>query len=158
MSKTLKLSQLGLGEQASPLLRTRMIELQGKKTQYYYAKEKPPKKAHIHEIYSDLTEENFESVLSLAFYFFEYAQKEGKKPETLPNVLFDNLNEKLADKAGSSSKTKKSDCLSALVELESFVKYVGHLLWGSIRYNNKNSFDDKISKVRYFELTSREAG
>ena len=35
---------------------------------------------------------------------------------------------------------------------------MGHLLWGNIHYNNKNSFDDKISNARYFELTSREAG
>lgn len=158
MSKTLKLSQLGLGELASPLLRTRMDELFTMKTQYYHAKEKSTKRAHFLEIYSDLNRDNFESAMSLAFYFFEYAQKEGKKPETLPNVLFDNLNGKLAGNIGSPFQTKKSVCLSALVELEAFVKYVGHLLWGNIRYNNKNSFDDKISNARYFELTSREAG
>ena len=116
MSKTLKLSQLGLGELASPLLRMRMDELFSMKTQYYHAKEKSTKKAHFLEIYSDLNEDNFESAMSLAFYFFEFAQKEGRKPETLPNVLFDNLNGKLAGNIGSSFQTKKSVCLSALVE------------------------------------------
>lgn len=159
MSKTLKLSQLGLGEQATPLLRIRMQELSGKKV-YYDTKEKASERVEFNKIYSNLIEDNFESALSLAFCFFEYAQKEGKKLESLPNILFGNLNEKLADIASFSaqSQTKKSVCLSALVELESFVKYVGHLIWGHLHYDNKKLFDDIIYNARYFELTSKEAG
>ena len=115
MSKTLKLSQLGLGEQATPLLRIRMQELSGKKV-YYDAKEKASERVEFNKIYSNLIEDNFESALSLAFCFFEYAQKEGKKLESLPNILFGNLNEKLAGNIGSPFQTKKSVCLSALVE------------------------------------------
>ena len=158
MSKTLKLSLIGLADTANHLLRNRMNDLYAKPAYYYDTKKERFYKLQLSDLYSDLTEANYESAFSLAFCFLEYAQRHGAKQEFLSNALFGNWIERLCGESDFSSETRKSICLSALVELESFVKYVSHLIWGHLSYDKKHSFDDKIYKVRYFELTSREAG
>lgn len=158
MSKKLKLSLIGLADTVNQLLRSRMNELCAKQARYYDAKEERFKKLQFSDIYPELMEENYESAFSLAFCFFEYAQRNGTKVESLSYALFDNWIGRLNDGADSSSQTKRSVCLSALVELESFLRYVGHLIWGNLPYDNKKLYDDIIYKVRFFELTSKEAG
>ena len=164
MNKTLRITQLGLGDIATPILRGRMEELSGYPFFYYCPKENEFKMTTIAKVYPELAE-NVESAFVLAYYFFKYIQKKGfgENTASLYKVLFgDWMDELKVKETGITNQPKPYDlCINALVGIESFVKCLGNIIWGGNFPDddgNKIQYEPVIYKKRLFELISKEAG
>lgn len=163
MDNKLRLYHMGL-ENATSLLNERMINLAGNKFVYYNKKEKEFGKSLIRDVYPELSD-NIESAFVLSYYLFDYAQKDGYGQQlgSLKQVLFDGIFDRLNNQENRSVSINNSNttCLAALVSLESFIKYIGLLIWGGKLLDddgNKIQFGPVISKSRLFELICEEAG